>query len=66
MILRVLLSITSGVFFALAFPSVAQGWLSFVAFVPLLVAIVRSQSGREAFLLGWISQTTIDEVLKAK
>lgn len=58
MILRVLLSVASGVLFALAFPGVAQGWLSFVAFVPLLVAIVRSRSGREAFLLGWISQTT--------
>jgi apolipoprotein N-acyltransferase len=58
MILRVILSVLSGVLFAFSFPGVAMGWLSFVALAPLLIAIVRSRSGREAFLLGWISQTT--------
>lgn len=56
MILRLLLSAVSGVLFAFAFPDVAQGWLAFVAFVPLFAAIVRARSGREAFLLGWVSQ----------
>lgn len=58
MFLRLLLSIASGFLFAFAFPGVAQGWLMFVAFVPLLVAIARATSSREAFLLGWASQTT--------
>src|SRR2546423_14445179 len=51
------LAILSGVLFALAFPDYAIGWLAFVALVPLLVALVRARSWREAFLLGWISQT---------
>lgn len=58
MIVRVLLSIISGLLFAFSFPGVAQGWLAFVALAPLIVAVVRSQSGREAFLLGWIGQFT--------
>lgn len=58
MILRITLSIVSGVLFACAFPSVAIGWLSFVALAPLLIAVVHARSGREAFLLGWLSQTT--------
>jgi apolipoprotein N-acyltransferase len=55
---RVLLSLLSGTAFALAFPTFNQGWLSFIALAPLLVAIVRARSGKEAFLLGWLSQTT--------
>ena len=58
MILRLLLSLLSGVLFAFSFPGVAQGWLSLVALAPLLIAVVRSHSGREAFLLGWVAQTT--------
>ena len=54
---RLTFSIISGVLFALAFPDVAQGWLSFVALAPLLIAINRANSTREAFFLGFIGQT---------
>jgi apolipoprotein N-acyltransferase len=47
----------SGVLFALAFPGYSIEWLAFVALVPLLYAIVRASGKREAFLLGWLSQT---------
>jgi apolipoprotein N-acyltransferase len=57
MIFRILLSLLSGALFAFAFPDVAQGWLAFVALAPLVIAIVRGRSRREAFFLGWISQT---------
>ena len=53
---RLLLAISSGILFAAAFPTISLGFLAFVAFVPLLVAITRVRSGREAFLLGWLSQ----------
>jgi apolipoprotein N-acyltransferase len=53
-----LLAILSGLLFAWSFPSVAQGWLAFVALAPLLVAIVRAKSTRHAFVLGWAAQTT--------
>ncbi|HEX2059604.1 MAG TPA: apolipoprotein N-acyltransferase [Thermoanaerobaculia bacterium] len=56
--LRTLLSILSGVLFALAFPYAAQGWLAFVALAPLLIAVVRAHSTREALLHGWVAQTT--------
>ena len=55
---RILLSLISGVLFALAFPYAAQGWLAFLALAPLLVAIVRARGTREAVLHGWIAQTT--------
>jgi len=51
------LAALSGVLFALAFPDYSIAWLAFIALVPLLCAIVRAGSKREAFLLGWISQT---------
>ena len=57
MLLRLLLSITSGILFALAFPNAAIGWLAFIALLPLLVAIVHARGGWEAFFLGWLSQT---------
>src|SRR5688572_20608858 len=53
-----LLAILSGLLFAWSFPSVAQGWLAFVALAPLLVAIVRAKNTRHAFVLGWVAQTT--------
>jgi apolipoprotein N-acyltransferase len=53
-----LLAIVSGLLLAWSFPSVAQGWLAFVALAPLLVGVVRATSTRRAFLLGWIAQTT--------
>ncbi|HEV7765776.1 MAG TPA: apolipoprotein N-acyltransferase [Thermoanaerobaculia bacterium] len=58
MILHLLLAIVSGALFAFAFPSVAQGWLAFVALAPLLIAIVRAKNAKQAFLFGWISQAT--------
>src|SRR5687768_13312432 len=58
MILRIILSILSGALFAFSFPDVAQGWLAFLSLAPLLVAVVRAGNVREAFLLGWIGQTT--------
>ncbi|HYI13030.1 MAG TPA: apolipoprotein N-acyltransferase [Thermoanaerobaculia bacterium] len=58
LILRIILCILSGVLFGCSFPDVAQGWLAFLSLAPLLVAIVRAKSGREAFVLGWIAQTT--------
>jgi apolipoprotein N-acyltransferase len=57
MLLRITLSISSGVLFALSFPHTAQGWLAFVSLAPLLVAVVKADSRREAFLQGWIAQT---------
>jgi apolipoprotein N-acyltransferase len=54
---RLLLSITSGVLFALAFPDADIGWLMFIALVPLFVALARAGSWREALLHGWASQT---------
>ncbi|HVG25827.1 MAG TPA: apolipoprotein N-acyltransferase [Thermoanaerobaculia bacterium] len=57
MIVRFLLAITSGALFAFAFPNVAQGWLAFVALAPLLVAVIRAPHSKEAFFLGWSSQT---------
>lgn len=56
--LRLALSITSGALFALAFPNAAIGWLAFIALAPLLVAVVRANSTRESFFLGWVAQTT--------
>jgi apolipoprotein N-acyltransferase len=57
-ILRLLLSIVSGVLFAFAFPHVAQGWLAFLALAPLLIAVQKANSTRESFLHGWVAQTT--------
>ncbi|HVS30693.1 MAG TPA: apolipoprotein N-acyltransferase [Thermoanaerobaculia bacterium] len=58
MVFRAVLSITSGVLYALAFPDAAIGWLAFIALAPLMIAIVRSPTGWQAFLCGWIAQTT--------
>ena len=51
------LALLSGILYALAFPNVAIGWFAFVALAPLLVAIARARTSRQAFLLGWASQT---------
>lgn len=58
MLVRLALSVASGVLFAFSFPNVAQGWLAFIALAPLLVAAVRANHGREAFFLGWAAQFT--------
>jgi len=54
---RFLLSVLSGVLFALAFPDYAIGWLAFLSLLPLLIAITRSRGAWEAFFQGWISQS---------
>jgi apolipoprotein N-acyltransferase len=54
---NLLLSITSGLLYALAFPNASIGCLIFVALVPLLVAIARASSGWNAALLGWLSMS---------
>ena len=54
--LRLILAITSGALFALAFPNAAISWLIFIALVPLFVALARARTWREALLLGWLSQ----------
>lgn len=51
------LAILSGVLLAWSFPDVAQGWLAFIALIPLVVAIVRAEKTRGAFALGWLAQT---------
>jgi apolipoprotein N-acyltransferase len=55
---RFLLAIASGVLFASAFPNAAIGWLAFIALAPLLMALARARTTKEAFLLGWASMTT--------
>lgn len=52
------LALATGALFAWSFPNVAQGWLSFLSLAPLLVAVVRARSHREAFFLGWASLMT--------
>jgi apolipoprotein N-acyltransferase len=55
---RFLLAVASGFLFAFAFPDVAIGWLIFVAFIPLLAALVRARGAWESVILGWAAQTT--------
>jgi apolipoprotein N-acyltransferase len=56
-VLRVALAAISGFLFAVAFPNYGIGWLIFIALAPLFIALARARNWREAFLLGWISQT---------
>lgn len=56
--LRIALSLLSGALFAFAFPNIAQGWLSFIALAPLLIAVTLAKTTREAFGQGWLAQTT--------
>jgi apolipoprotein N-acyltransferase len=58
MILRIALSLLSGVLFAASFPNYSQGWLSFISLAPLLIAVTKAKGSREAFAQGWIAQTT--------
>lgn len=57
MLLNLLLSIASGVLFAASFPDIGIGWLMFVAFLPLLIAVDRARDGWQAFFFGWVSQS---------
>src|SRR5437016_9770539 len=54
---NVVLAAISGVLFACAFPTVAAGWLIFIALLPLFVALTRVRTWRGAFVIGWLSQT---------
>ena len=58
MLLRFLLSVATGVLFALSFPDAAIGWLAFIALAPLLIAIAKAPSTREAFFHGWLALST--------
>jgi apolipoprotein N-acyltransferase len=49
---RFLLALAAGALLALAFPHAAIGVLAFVALAPLIAAVLRAASWREAFLLG--------------
>ena len=57
MLFRAALAAISGVLLALSFPDYSIGWLSFLALLPLFLALSRSPSGWSSFILGWISQT---------
>jgi len=54
---RFLLAGASGVLFGLSFADYSQSWLAFVWLVPLAIALWRAGGKREAFVLGWLSQT---------
>ncbi|MGH9419166.1 MAG: apolipoprotein N-acyltransferase, partial [Thermoanaerobaculia bacterium] len=56
-VINLVLAAVSGALFACSFPNVAIGWLMFVALLPLFVALSRAGGYREAFLLGWLSQS---------
>ena len=53
----VLLAALSGILLASSFADFSIGWLSFVALLPLLIALARSPNGRTSLILGWTSQT---------
>lgn len=55
--MRYLLAAISGVLLALSFPNAAIEPLIFVALAPLIVALQRARSSREAFLLATFSST---------
>ena len=48
------LAIVSGILQILLFPKFSLSWLSWVALVPLLIALFREASWKRALLLGWI------------
>ena len=54
MVLRFLLSLTTGVLFALSFPTFTIGWLAFIALAPLLISVAKAKSTWEAFFQGWV------------
>src|SRR5438477_9179948 len=56
-LINLILAAVSGVLFALAFPDYGVAWLAFLSLAPLLIAIVRAASWREAFLHGWLAMT---------
>src|SRR6476469_3014446 len=47
----------SGILLALSFADYSISWLSFVALLPLFIALARSPSARSSFVIGWTSQT---------
>ena len=50
----VCLAIVSGILQILLFPKFSLSWVSWVALVPLLIALFREASWKRALLLGWI------------
>ena len=48
------LAIVSGILQILLFPKFSLSWVSWVALVPLLIALFREASWKRALLLGWI------------
>lgn len=48
------LAIVSGILQILLFPKFSLSWVSWVALVPLLIALYREASWKRALLLGWI------------
>ncbi len=49
---EILLSVLTAVLLALSFPKLSQGWLCYVALVPLLYIVGRP---RRSFILGWLA-----------
>lgn len=49
---EILLSVVTAVLLALSFPKLSQGWLSYVALVPLLYVVAQP---RRSFILGWLA-----------
>lgn len=48
------LAVVSGILQVLLFPKFSLSWVSWVALVPLLIALFREASWKRALLLGWI------------
>lgn len=54
---RAIAALVGGTLVALAFPSSSVGWLVMIAPALLMIAVVRAESRREAFFLGWLGFT---------
>ncbi|MBM3789303.1 MAG: apolipoprotein N-acyltransferase, partial [Acidobacteria bacterium] len=52
---RLILAVVSGLLGLAAFPSVSLGWLAWIALAPLLIAVSRSRTSRESFVLGVVA-----------
>ena len=53
--LQFLLPAASGLLMVAAFPRANQGWLAWVAWVPLILFVARTRSRRAAFFSGWLT-----------
>ncbi len=52
---QILFSLLSGVLICLSFPKFGFGVIAWIAFVPLLMALQKAASIRQAFLYGWMA-----------